>query len=116
MTKYLVAQKGTTEGNNKILDAWAFVKDGSYFVTIQHLNPKADETTYRNAYFAKLQLLATETGHNKQDMHEIIKQHLILELYKKDSVAKGSLTLEEWVGLLQAIDLWAFQNYEVILP
>ena len=115
MTVYNVVKKG--EGGKEAVEKlFNFLKDGVYLVTFQHLNPKSDEDTYRAVYFQKLSFIAEQTGHTKPDMHEIVKENLIMKLYEKDSVSRGSLTLEEWVGLLRSIDIWAFQTYEIILP
>lgn len=113
---YNIIEKGGEGAIEKLNKLYAFIKNGVYLVTFQHLNPKSDEDTYRAVYFQKLSFIAEQTGHTKPDMHEIVKENLIQKLYQKDSVSKGSLTLEEWVGLLQSIDIWAFQNYEIILP
>lgn len=113
-TIYRVIEKGTEEGKVQFEKLYSFLKDASYFVTVQRLNPQADIPTYRGAYFAKLQMIAEETGHNKKEMHEIVKEHLIAELYDKNSTKQ--LTPEEWVGLLKAMELWAFQTYEIVLP
>lgn len=112
---YKVLDKGTPEGATTLQKLYTFLKEGTYLVTFQHLNPQADEPTYRAAYFAKLQNLADETGHSKPEMHEIIKEHVLAPLYNKHTTKKGSLTLEEWVGLLKSIDIWAFQTYDIVI-
>jgi alanine dehydrogenase len=115
MTFYDIIEKGGN-GKEKVEKLYNFLKDGTYLITFQHLNPKSDEDTYRALYFMKISIIAGETGHSKPEMHEIVKEELIKKLYSKDSVSKGSLTLKEWVGLLATIELWAFQTYEIILP
>lgn len=114
MTTYNIIQKGTVEGTEKLLKCFAFLKNGSYFVTFHFLNPQMDEKTYRGTYFMKLQFIANETGHDKATMHEIVKEHVIFAVTGKGSTKE--LTLEEWIGVLQAMEIWAFQTYSVVIP
>jgi hypothetical protein len=115
MTKFQVIEKGTEEGQAKLDKLYRDSKNGMYFVTFQRLNPQSDEDQYRAVYFSKLQEIADETGHSKKEMHEIIKDNLLVPTFEKDSVAKGSLSLEEWVALLKAVEIWAWQEYDVII-
>jgi hypothetical protein len=105
MTKFQVIEKGTEEGQVKLDKLYRDAKNGMYFVTFQ----------YRAVYFSKLQEIADETGHSKKEMHEIIKDNLLVPTFGKDSVSKGSLSLEEWVALLKAVEIWAWQEYDVII-
>lgn len=114
MNIYNVVSKGPAEEKAKLDKMYGFLKEGIYFVTFTELNPQTDEKTYRGTYFMKLQFIADETGHDKQAMHEIVKEHLIQKLYGKDSTKE--LTLEEWLGLLKAMEIWAFQTYQVVIP
>jgi hypothetical protein len=115
MNTFAVIEKGTEEGNERLSKLFRNVKNGTYFVSFQFLNPQSDEDKYRATYFLKLQAIADQTGHSKPEMHEIIKDHILIPTFEKDSVSRGSLTLEEWVALLKAIEIWAWQEYDVII-
>jgi hypothetical protein len=115
MIKFQVIEKGTERGQALIEKLYRDSKNGMYFVTFQHLNPQSDEDQYRAVYFSKMQEIADETGHSKKEMHEIIKDNLIVPTFNKDSVSRGVLTLEEWVALLKAMEIWAWQEYDVII-
>lgn len=101
------------KGKDSLDKLYNFLKQGSYLVTFQLLDPQADLKTYRGLYFVKVQAIAEETGHGKKEMHAILKEHLLPVLFKKNSTK--DLSLEEWLGLVKAIDLWAFQTYGVII-
>lgn len=95
--------------------------DGRYLLTLQSLNPQAEEKDYRAAYFAKLETLGSEVGETKKDMHEYAKEHVlrpmmlqIPELFDSTELSTKSLSEEAWVIFLQRFDLWAWKEYNVI--
>lgn len=114
-TTFSVIEKGSDEGRGKLDKLFRDAKNGMYFVTFQFLNPQSDEDSYRASYFAKLQEIGDETGHTKKEMHAIIKDHVLFPTFGKNSVKRDRLTLEEWVALLKAIEIWAWQAYDVII-
>src|ERR1700749_910794 len=109
MTNYLIFGKGTDRGSTMLKKSIDFLKNGSYFVVIHYLDPHANIETYRGTYFMKLQLIADETGHDKNAMHAIVKEHVIEPLTGKNSTK--DLTLEEWLGVIRSLEIWAFQTY-----
>jgi hypothetical protein len=113
LTNYALIEKGTDKAEATVKRMFGFLRHGTYLVTFQHIDPKADAKAYRGLYFVKVQTIAEETGHSKKEMHEIVKQNFLQQVVGKDSTK--DLSLEEWLGVIKALDLWAYQTYEVIL-
>ena len=95
---------------------------GRYLITFQRLEPKSSIKDYRRFYFAKIDALGAETGHTRYEMHELVKNHVLTdigyqlpELTTDGGISTGSLNEEGWVLLLEALDLWAFTEFSVIL-
>jgi len=116
LTTYSIIKKEAQtheQAKQKVNKMFDFLKSGSYLVTMQHIDPKADEKTYRGLYFTKVQSLAEETGHGKKEMHAIIKEHCLQPVLGKNSTR--NLSPEEWLGFVKALELWAYQTYQVFL-
>lgn len=95
---------------NWVIEHFNNLKDGDYIIIVLPCDPQSDIPTYRKVYFAKIDFLGKETGHTKYEMHELVKTHLL------DNVSTKYLAREGWLMLLERLDLWAFQQYEVVLP
>lgn len=96
--------------------------DGRYLITFQRLDPKSTIKDYRRCYFAKIDALGFETGHTRYEMHALVKDELLSkiidqlpELVEDEIITTKNLTEESWGVLLEALDLWAFTEYSVIL-
>lgn len=95
---------------------------GRYLLSFQRLEPKSSIKDYRRCYFAKIDALGSETGHSRYEMHDLVKNHLLTQLLEQipeimvnDVISTSSLNEEGWTVLLEALDLWAFTEYSVIL-
>ncbi len=98
------------------------LSDGTYLISFQRMAPKADIKDYRACYFAKIQMLGDEVGHTKQEMHEIVKEHVLIKmlnetpaLFTELVLTTKALTDEGWIALLEQMDFWAWTEYHVIL-
>lgn len=100
--------------------------DGVYLVSFQRIAPKSTIKDFRAAYFAKIDILADETGHTRYEMHDIVKNYVLSDLAEslpevieskgeEFAVSTKGLTIEGWPILLERLDLWAFTEYNVIL-
>jgi hypothetical protein len=114
--KTIVFNKERIQSLSSILD------NGKYLVSFQKLQPKSDIKDYRRCYFFKVDTIAFETGHSRYEMHELIKSSLftdlmeqIPELFIDNTISTRNLTLEGWIVVLAALDLWAFTEYSIII-
>lgn len=100
--------------------------DGTYLVSFQRIAPKSTLKELRAAYFAKIDILAYETGHSKYEMHDLVKDNTLRSLVKelpelyeqpkfRKDVSTMGLTDKGWIALLERLDLWAFTEYNIIL-
>jgi hypothetical protein len=99
--------------------------DGTYLMSLQRIEPKSDIKDYRACYFAKIDILKDEVGEGRYDLHELVKENVIsvmadevseVFLHEEWGLSTRNLTLEGWRIFLERFDLWAFTEYNVILP
>lgn len=84
--------------------------DGDYIVSIHPIKPQSDIKTYRRVYFAKITFLAKEVGETKFAMHDMVKDGLL------NGGSTQELDEKNWILLFERLDLWAWDNYGIILP
>jgi len=85
------------------------IEEGKYLIQLTRLNPQKEEKVYRALYFAKLDYLCKEVGEKRYDLHDIIKNLLI-------QGSTADFTPDDWLVFLETFELWAFTEYNVILP
>lgn len=97
--------------------------DGTYLISMERIAPKSNVKDYRACYFAKIDILAAEVGETRYSMHEIVKENVVSEmmdelpsLFVPVEATTKALTLEGWTVLLKRLDIWAFTEYNVVLP
>lgn len=96
--------------------------EGQYIISFQRVVPKSNVKEYRACYFAKIDMIASEVGETRYDVHTLVKEHIIEpmlnelpDLFTQNVISTRVLTLSGWVVLLERLDLWAFTEYSVIL-
>lgn len=96
--------------------------EGTYLISFLRLNPKSTIKDYRACYFAKIDAIGAEVGETRYDIHELIKEHVmskmldeIPEVFTTEGITTQNLTENGWVVLLEAVDLWAFTEYSIVI-
>lgn len=84
---------------------WQNLQNGHYYVHIQHIPDDKPEKQYRAQFFAKLTQLSQHTGHTKEELYEEFKHDCDISTTKH-------LSIEEWCGVLNQLEWWAFEKIE----
>ena len=117
--------------DGKIIDeGWSNVIknlfDGPYLISFKSMSPQSGVDTYMRLYFLKVDTIAKEVGETRYDVHELAKEYVLADLLDnnpdfmhnngaKRAVSTTRLTEEGWLAYLDALDIWAFVNYNIIL-
>ena len=86
------------------------LEEGEYDVVITKRNLKGI-ADYRAEYFAKRDVLASETGNSKSELHEAIKSYFLPEGHTSTS----TLSEEEWREFIRKFKEWSFEYFNVYL-
>jgi hypothetical protein len=110
-------------------DKLQFFKDtlynGNYLISFERIEPQSNVKEYRACYFAKIDRLRYEAGEGRYELHELVKEHVLSPMYEElpslfyteeGGASTKNLTLTGWSVLLERLDLWAFMEYNTILP
>lgn len=116
------------DGKLAVGQAWgnmiANMFDGRYLISFTPLNPQSDIKTYMRLYFLKVDIIAKEVGEDRYQVHEYAKEYILHdmaennpELFEKviDRISTVNLTEQGWIAYIDAFDIWAFINYNIIL-
>lgn len=81
---------------------------GNCVVTVEvQVEPKTIDE-YRAQYFAMRDLVASETGNTKADIHAQAKKRLDIETIK-------TFDMRQWVEYIKEFKSWAFEHFNVYL-
>lgn len=113
MKRYFKAQikKGKFISDKKYFkDSVATMPDGDYLFLLI----KTSDRTLRenqNYYFTQLGEWANSTGHTKEELHDIVKNDLFLQLFD-EPISTSELTEEEWVMIFLNLETFLLAKFE----
>jgi hypothetical protein len=85
-------------------------KDGEYLVVLHSMKEK-DLIEWRRFYFAQLGEWSVDTGYEKADLHQMVKDELFPELFEGET-STADLTNTQWNILFLNLQDWLILKFE----
>lgn len=83
--------------------------EGNYVVTFEKQQEPKTIEEYRKEYFAKRDVLASETGNQKQAVHSAAKFKFL------EGCSTTTLSVEGWQQFIKDFKEWGFEHFNCVL-
>lgn len=84
------------------------VEDGTYIVRLYKHEEFRTIADYRKWYFAISTEVAGLTGHTKNEMHEMFKEHAGIDSTKE-------LSLQDWSQYIENVKWFVFNKFDILI-
>jgi hypothetical protein len=84
--------------------------EGTYLVAVMSMNDK-DNRDNQNRYFAQLGEWSLSTGWTKEDLHELVKEELFVDLFD-EALSTTALDCEQWTMVFFQLENFLLRKFE----
>lgn len=96
--------------NREAKNIIATMPEGTYLVAILSMNDKSTRDN-QNRYFAILGEWSLSTGWTKEDLHDLVKEELFMEMFD-DEISTVDLTPEEWTMVFFQLENFLLRKFK----